>query len=94
MSLPNETRERVLRELATPLEQMKVKDLATLTGEMKFLTSLSRELGMLLDDLLDRLWSSDVTAYRAAALVDQAALDIAQEFAEREAKRKKHGRRR
>jgi hypothetical protein len=58
--------------------------------------SLSKELSIPLDELLDRLWSSDVTAYRAAALVEQAAMDLASEFAEAEAKKKqtKFGRRR
>lgn len=56
-------------------------------GEAKFLVTLSKELGIPLDELLDRLWSSDVTNYRAAALVEQAAQEIAAEFAEKEAKR-------
>jgi hypothetical protein len=57
---------------------------------------LSKELSIPLDELLDRLWSSDVTNYRAAAAVEQAAIDIATEMAEAEAKRKqtKIGRRR
>lgn len=95
MSLANETRERALKELQTPLKDLKVKDLAVLTGETKWLTELSIKLGMPLSTMLDTLWSSEVTDYRAAAMVEAAAQDIAQEFAEREAKRKaKQGRRR
>lgn len=68
---------------------MKTSELATLTGENKFVVDLSLKLGMPLDTLLDALWSSDITAYRAAALVDQAAAEIASELAEAEAKRKR-----
>jgi hypothetical protein len=52
------------------------------------MTGLSKELGIPLDEMMDRLWSSDITNYRAAALVDAAALDIASELAEREYKQK------
>ena len=96
MSVANETRERTIRELERPLGEMPIKDLATLTGEGKFLVDLSLRLGMPMDTLLDALWSSDVTSYRAAALVEAAAMEIAQEFAEREATRQqgRFGRRR
>jgi hypothetical protein len=61
-----------------------VKELATLTGERHFLVSLSKTLGRSLTDLLDTLWSSDVTEYRAAGLIEIAQQQIAEEFAERE----------
>lgn len=73
---------------------MPVKELATLTGEHHHLITLSKDLGMPYSALLDALWSSDVTAYRAAALVEAAQQDVAQEFAERKrAREQKHRRR-
>lgn len=61
------------------------------------MVSLSRELGRPLSELLDTLWSSDVTEYRAANLISMAQQEVSSEFYERERKkqeRKGRGRRR
>lgn len=96
-TVANETRERALKMLGVSLRETPVKELATLTGEMYFLIALSKELGRPLGDLLDTLWSSDVTEYRAANLISLAQMEVSEEFAERERKareRKGRGRRR
>ena len=94
-TVANETREKTLRELQVPLEKMKQRDLATLTGEAHWLATLARETGQSLSAMLDTLWSSDVTEMRAASLIDAAQREIAEAYAEQERKRKtKTGRRR
>lgn len=90
----NETRTRALKLLATPLEQTPIADLATMTGERHFLTEKATAMGMGLSELLERLWSSDVTELRAAALVSQAQREIGDEIAERKRKQQQRGRRR
>lgn len=93
--MQNEVRERALRELKQPLQEMPIRDLATLTSERHMLTTLARTTGQGMA-LLDELWSSDVTEMRAAALIEQAQGEIAHEFAEAERKRQQRrtGRRR
>jgi hypothetical protein len=95
-TVQNETRERAIRDLQRPLTALPIKDLATLAGERHLLTSLARQTGQSLATLLDALWSSDITEMRAAALIEQAQHEIAQEFAEQERKRARRstGRRR
>jgi hypothetical protein len=58
------------------------------------LTGLSREMGRTLDELLDALWSSEVTEYRAAGLIGLAQQQIAEEFAARERKARERSTRR
>ena len=94
-TVANETRERVLRELKIPLEKMKQKDLATLTGELHWLATMAKDKGESLSTMLDDLWSSDVTEMRAASIIDAAQREIAEAYAEAERKRKSRiGRRR
>jgi hypothetical protein len=70
--------------LQTPIHQTAIPELATLTSERHTLIELSRHLGIPFDALLDQLWSSEVTEYRAAALISLAQQQIASEFAAKE----------
>jgi hypothetical protein len=51
-------------------------------------------MGRTLDELLDALWSSEVTEYRAAGLIGLAQQQIAEEFAARERKARERSTRR
>ena len=93
-TVQNETRERALKDLETPLNQLPIKELATLTSERHMLISLAQQTGRGLA-LLDELWSSDVTELRAAAVVSAAQTALAHEHAEHERKKaNRSGRRR
>jgi hypothetical protein len=67
-------------------------ELALYTSERHTLYSLARETGRRPEDF----WASDLTAFRAAALIEGLASDIAHETAERKrkAKEKRFGRKR
>lgn len=92
--MANETRERALKALQTPLEQLPVRELATLAGEEAMLLGLAAEYGIPPGELGQRLWSSEFTLIRARALVERAQHEIAREHAEAEArKERERGRR-
>ena len=76
---------------------MPILELATLASEKHFLVGLSGRLGIPYSTMLDTLWSSDVSMYRASALVEAAQQEIAQEIRDAEAAkrdRRRKGRRR
>jgi hypothetical protein len=77
------------RELpATPM-----RELATATHERRTLLDLSYRLSVPYDELLDRLWSSDVTRYVADTLIQRAQHEVDERLRTADAKRRK-GRRR
>lgn len=74
------------RELPdTPLHE-----LATMTGARLILHSLSSEGLGTIEELADRLWASEMTEYRAAAMVRKAANDIAEAHRKMKQERKGH----
>lgn len=67
-----------------------MRDLALLTSELAFIRSLATELGATVDELGRRLWSSELTEARAAAMVRSAAHDVAKQFAKAEAEKQRN----
>jgi hypothetical protein len=87
MTLENETRERALASLEIPLAEMPRLDLATMASERLLLVTTAKAAGRGLNQLLDELWSSDVTEMRAASLVEAAQKELVDEHYERERKK-------
>jgi hypothetical protein len=68
---------------------MKIADLAVLIGDSMTLHALSANGLGTVDELKDRLWSSELTEYRAASVVREAAQQIAAGFAKQKQERQK-----
>lgn len=79
-------RARALAIAEKPVEDLTDDEAALLTSEQYTLVLLSKEMGIPYEELLHRLWSSEITRYRAAHLVEMAQQDLLN--AQHERKRK------
>lgn len=66
-----------------------MRDLATLTGEEAMLLRLCEEWGRTPSELGRALWSSELTALRARAIVDAAAREVDEELRKKAASKEK-----
>jgi len=92
----NETRDLALKNSEIELSAMKSADLAVLLSDRMTLHGMSADGLGTVDELKDRLWSSEFTEYRAASLVREAATQIRDGMAraKQERNRNRPGRRR
>jgi len=96
LTVPNETRDLALKNSQIELHHMKVADLAVLLSDRMTLHAMSADGLGTVEELKDRLWSSELTEYRAASLVREAATQIRDGMAraKQERQRARTGRRR
>lgn len=87
--MANETREQALSDLEVELERLPVRDLALLTGEALFVRGLATDLGATVEELGRRLWASELTEARAAALIKAAGQTVLDRFMKAEAEKER-----
>ena len=75
------------------VEQMPQDKIALLTSERHTMIKLSETMGIPLEELLNRLWSSDVVSYRAAHLIELAQQDLISDESERRSKERQRAQR-